>query len=191
MFQTSWFWRFVCNCTSSLCFLSSSSTSSCAFSHSFFSFSCSLWYCSCTETLSSIYHNLYAQRHTCTILQWSINTHAYIHTSRAPCAYIFLEPCTYTAFHQFTCSRRSCSCCQLSRRLRSSLGSQTQWLTRLAKFNMGVSIYPDPAKKFTNTHAHTRTHTHTSIWTKRTEREERWEDKLGYSDYERRKANIG
>lgn len=41
----------VCKSTSSMCFLSSSSTSSWAFSHSFFSFSCSFWYCSCRETL--------------------------------------------------------------------------------------------------------------------------------------------
>lgn len=37
----------MCKSTSSMCFLSSSSTSSWAFSHSFFSFSCSFWYCSC------------------------------------------------------------------------------------------------------------------------------------------------
>lgn len=41
----------MCKYTSSICFLSSSSTSSCAFSHSFFSFSCSFRYCSCIKTL--------------------------------------------------------------------------------------------------------------------------------------------
>ncbi len=99
-----------------------------------------------------------------------------------------MEPCTYTPFYQCTCRRRSCSCCQLSRRLRSSLGSQTQWLTRLAKFNMGVSIYPDP----NNNHTHTQTHT--GIQTKRTEREEKWEDKSDYNDYSdcwRRRVRTG
>lgn len=72
---------------------------------------------------------------------------------RTPYIYAPWEPFTLPAFYKCTCRRRSCSCCQLSRRLRSSLGSQTQWLTRLAKFNMGVSIYPDP----TNNHAHIQT----------------------------------
>lgn len=75
---------------------------------------------------------------------------AYTFISRTSCA----STCTYTPFHQCTCRRRSCSCCQLSRRLRSSLGSQTQWLTRLAKFNMGVSIYPDPTNNRTRTHVY-------------------------------------
>lgn len=113
---------------------------------------------------------------------WHTHTdiHTYIHTSSTSCASTFIEPCTYTPFHQCTCRRRSCSCCHISRRLRSSLGSQTQWLTRLAKFNMGVSIYPNPTKQ---------SHTHTCIRTKRTEREERWEDK---SDYNwRRRVRTG
>lgn len=40
-----------------------------------------------------------------------------------------------------TCSRRSCSCCHLSCRLRSSLGSHVQWLTLFVRFNIGVSIW--------------------------------------------------
>lgn len=45
-----------------------------------------------------------------------------------------------------TCSRRSCSCCHLSCRLRSSLGSHVQWSTLFARFSIGVSIW------FTHTH---------------------------------------
>lgn len=56
-------YQFVHDCTSSLCFLSSSSTSSCAFSHSFFSFSCSLWYCSCIDHIIHITRDLHTNTH--------------------------------------------------------------------------------------------------------------------------------
>lgn len=48
---------------------------------------------------------------------------------------------TPPATFQCTCSRRSCSCCHLSWRLRSSLGSHVQWLTLFARFKIGVSIW--------------------------------------------------
>lgn len=102
-------------------------------------------YCKCQNT-----HN---DRH--------INTYTYVNTSITSVFRLtFKEPYMHKLFHQCTCRRRSCSCCHLSRRVRSSLGSQTQWLTRLAKFNMGVSIYPDPINN----------HAHTCIRTKRTEK---------------------